>query len=66
MVFNQFWMATKFKAKGVNYQITRTYTDDKEWLVNVKNLDTKEFLLKVPYIKVKKYVEKNDKRRKPN
>ena len=53
---------TKFKAKGINYQITKTgYEEDKEgvktWFVTVKNLDKGTYNEGVEYERVKKYLK---------
>ena len=58
---------TRFNnAAGEKCQIIGTFEMEDNWFCNIKNLETHIIHHDVPYIKVKKYVEKNDKRRKSN
>ena len=53
-------MATKFKVKGVSFQITSTNIEENT--VTIKNLDKKTYTENVDFERVRKYVEKDNKK----
>ena len=51
-------MATKFKAKGENFQITSTNIEENT--VTIKNIDKKTYTENVDFERVRKYVVRDN------